>query len=114
MMEDEKYSENFMLWCEETASLTDDQWLEGIKAVERRIVADVAHNRDSWPPTAPIFKAMCKPVSTTSGASAQSYKRHPNLIAKDEQALRIEADPGYSERKKQKGNETLSRLKDLL
>ena len=113
MMEDNSYTENFMLWCEETANLTDEQWLEGLAAVERRIVADIAHNRDSWPPTAPIFKAMCKPVSTTGGASAASFRKHPNLIAKEQQAKRIEADPGYAERKKKAGNETLSNLKDL-
>ena len=113
MMEDNSYTENFMLWCEETASLTDDQWLEGLAAVERRIVADIAHNRDSWPPTAPIFKAMCKPVSTTGGASAASFKTHPNLIAKVERERRIEADPSYKERKLETGNNHLKNLKDL-
>jgi hypothetical protein len=113
MMEDNSYTESFLLWCEETASLTDEQWLEGLAAVERRIVADIAHNRDSWPPTAPIFKAMCKPVSTTSGASAQSFKRHPNLIASEQKAERIAVDPDYVVRTKKSGNETISKLKDL-
>ena len=111
MMEGGLFSEPFLLWCEETAQLTDDQWLEGLAAVERRIVADIAHNRESWPPTAPIFKAMCKPVSTTSGASAASFKRHPNLESRDKEQKRIAVDPGYKERKKEAGNSALDDIR---
>tara|TARA_R110002096_G_scaffold315227_7_gene509488 strand:+ start:3514 stop:3855 length:342 start_codon:yes stop_codon:yes gene_type:complete len=113
-MEDSSYTETFLLWCKETEDLSDDQWLEGLSAIERKINADVVHLRESWPPTAPVFRVMCKPVSTTGGASAASFKTHPNLIAKVEREKRIAADPSYTERKKKAGNETLSRLKDLL
>ena len=114
MMEADIFTENFLHWCEETANLTDSQWLEGFAAVERRIVADIAHNRESWPPTAPIFKAMCKPTSTTSGQSAQSFKRHPNLEAKDSEQKQIAVDPSYKERKKEAGKTALKNMMESL
>jgi len=117
MMEDDKFTENFLHWCEETSRLTDDQWLEGFAAVERRIVADIAHNRESWPPTAPIFKAMCKPTSTTSGASAASFKNIkeiPYFRDKANEQKLIAADPSYKERKLEKGNSALKDMMDSL
>lgn len=109
-------TDTFVKWCEGTAHLITENWIYGIERMQMKMRADAAHNKDSFPPETPaIWCSWCFPPEIAerdkvkaAGQASQSYKRHPNLIAKDEQAMRLESDPGYAERKKQKGKDTLS------
>ena len=122
MVNDEGYaSDQFIEWSIGTAHLVDENWAYGFERIVQKMRADIAHQRDPFPPQTPaIFCAMCFPpeltgnqITQAAGQASQSFKEHPNLIAKVEREKRIAADPEYAERKKKAGNETLSNLKDM-
>ena len=122
MMIDGQATPNYLEWYEETISLTPTQWLCGFDRVGRKISADIAHDRDPWPPTTPaIFVAMCHPpkseVSATAGQSAASFKNIrdiPEFQARAKEKNMIAADPSYKERKLEKGNSALKDMMDSL
>ena len=114
-------SDQFIEWSVGTAHLTDDNWQYGFDRVIMKMSADIAHQRDPFPPPTPaIFCAMCFPpeltgnqITQAKGQASESFKPHPNIIANQAQKKRIAADPAYNERRKEKGKQTLSMLKDL-
>ena len=117
-MENGQPTEHFLSWYEKTSKLTPTQWKCGFDRVERKITADIANDRDPWPPTTPgIFVAMCKPPKSeqvgASGNAEKSFKEHPYIAEQKEQRARL-AQPGYKERIKTKGNQTLKNIKDML
>jgi len=119
MTEDGKATPNYEEWYRETRQLSNKQWVYGFGRVERKITADIANDRDPWPPTTPaIFVAMCSPPKSEAvgeeGTAHKSFGKHPNLIARDkEERLAIE-QPGRKERVNKAGNTALKdMLKDL-
>ena len=63
MVNDDGYaSEQFVEWSVGTAHLTDENWRYGFDRVIMKMSADIAHQRDPFPPATPaIFCAMCFP-----------------------------------------------------
>jgi len=112
-------TDHFMDWCLATAHLNEKNWAYGFERVKMKMSADLANNKDPWPPSTPaIFVAMCFPnrgeIAAASGNAEASYKRHPNLVARDqEQTLCIE-DSGRKGRINQAHNKAMGQLKDLL
>ena len=123
MVNDEGYaSDQFVEWAEGTAHLTDENWHYGFERIKIKMMADLANNRDPFPPATPaIFCAMCFPpelkanqITQAAGQASQSFGKHPNLIARDkEERLAIE-QPGRKERVNRAGNTALKNMmKDL-
>ncbi len=115
-------TEDFIEWSLGTSHLTDENWTYGFERIVQKMRADIAHNRDPFPPSTPaIFCAMCFPpeedpryAAKAAGAASQSYKRHPNLVARDEQAKRIESNPGYDSDKKKARNDAMAEIRNML
>lgn len=57
-------------WREETAELTEQQWLQGIQRVK--------DCTDEWPPTLPQFLNWCLGVLTEKEAKAQALLEYEN------------------------------------
>lgn len=114
-MQDEQPTEMFLAWCQATERLTDNQWLEGIAAVERKIIADLGNDREPWPPTAPVFAAMARKQTAAAGLSALSYQPHPNVIEaeKRKKKLALESD-SFKAKKKSNGNAAISEIRKML
>jgi len=81
MTEDGKATPNYEEWYRETRQLSNKQWIYGFGRVERKITADIANDRDPWPPTTPaIFVAMCSPPKSEAvGAEGAASVSHMNI-----------------------------------
>lgn len=109
---------NFLEWYAATKDLTDKQWKYGLERVDMKYRADIAHQREPWPPSTPkMFHVMCFPpkseIDSCAGQAAGSRKVHPNLIARDKSDRLAIEDSGFKERKKKAGNEALNNLKGI-
>ena len=110
-------TQHFLSWYQKTRKLTPSQWKCAFDRVERKITADIANDRDPWPPTTPgIFVAMSNPPRNesvgASGNAEKSFKEHP-YIEEKRQERKMLAQPGFKERQRETGNKALNGIKDL-
>lgn len=63
---DGKHTQPFLLWCEKTANLTDQQWADGFEVLENRVKQDIEIGRKAYPPSYIEFITFCnmKPKPT--------------------------------------------------
>lgn len=123
MLTDDGYaSQTFIDWAVGTERLTDENWAYGLMRMEEKMRAAAANNKDAFPPqTVVIWCSWCFPASPTgnqitkaAGQASQSFKKHPNITARDNEQKLIAADPGYTERKKEAGNSALKNMMESL
>ncbi len=77
----ERYSNNFLLWCEKTAPLAPEHWKWGLQALERRVAQCVAEDKTAWPPTYAEFLGLCQPP-----APAPEHRVFERLALEDKTA----------------------------
>lgn len=111
-------TDNFMEWYHETESLTDKQWAYGMSRVEQKVNADIAHQREPWPPATPkMFCIMCNPpkseIAACAGQAAQSQKRHPNLVERDKRERLAIEHPESKGKAKKAGNDAVKSIMDM-
>ena len=71
-----RYSYNFLLWCDKTAHLTDDNWRFAFQEIEREMGENKAAGKDSWPPAYPEFIAMSKQTMSPDGSNSAAYLKY--------------------------------------
>lgn len=89
--------------------------------LERKLVADSANGRESWPPSDVVFVSWCKPSVSPSGTNKAAYvsihsPEHPrNDPTSPEYCPKPKGleDLTKKEARKKVGRETLDSLKDL-
>jgi len=93
-----KHTQAFLLWCEKTEKLTDQQWTDGFDVLENKIKQDVENGRQTYPPSYIEFIA------------------YTNMKPKPTDFYRARALPDAAQRKKDHdaGVTHLAKIKSLL
>ena len=95
----DRYSKNFLVWCEKTAELTMEEWRWGIATLEKKIADGYQMGSVVWPPTYAEFIGLChRPVTPPE------HKIFPRLGLEDKTAR---------EKRRQLGMEKCGELKKL-
>lgn len=95
----DRYSHNFLVWCEKTADLTPEEWRWGLAALERKIAEGYQNGEVVWPPTYAEFWGLCRrPVAPPE------HRILPRLGLEDKTAR---------EKRRQMGMERCGELKKL-
>lgn len=79
--EKNRYSLNFLTWCEKTQRLTAAEWRHGVDAVERRAVEQVQAGETAWPPTYVEFLGL-----SILPPPAPEHRIFPRLALEDKTA----------------------------
>lgn len=51
---------NFLVWCEKTETLTDQQWWNGVRSAEMAVTFAAMRGETAWPPTYAEFLGNCR------------------------------------------------------
>lgn len=53
------FCDNFLVWCEKTELLTNEQFYSGVASVEMAVTLSAMKSETAWPPTYPEFIGIC-------------------------------------------------------
>ena len=108
----QRYTTNFLLWCEKTDPLTDEEFALGLKLCEWEKIEHerLAQGNELWPPSYPGFIGKCRISRDRIPAGVMS--------AREKQRLERLEKPLMTEEEKQRdraiGARNIASLKNLL
>lgn len=101
-------TQNFLLWCRKTESLTNEQWAKGFEVLEKQVEKQSSNGETPWPPTYAEFIGLCKcHEGEREGAYGGAHKLfYPN-------GRQLPEPQEYRSRRKQRGIEAIKDIKQL-
>lgn len=107
--ENGRYTENFMLWCEKTKDLTNEEWSRAFKKLEQEIEQNKINGKESWAPSYPEFLALTKKGIHDMYLDIND-PRHTHYQPED----RMIEDISAEERRMDTGKQEIDKMKAML
>jgi hypothetical protein len=105
--DNDKPTKNFLLWCNKTEALTNDQWRTGLDILRDRVEKNASNEIDNWPPAGYAeFIGICKHSSSPNGINGAAYR-----VFKSNKAL---VDKTKLEARKEESKKQMSSIKNIM